>query len=102
MKQNGEAIYGTHPWKRADGDAGGIRVRFTQKDSSLYAILLGRPRANSVTVKSLSPKAGARIYLLGADGDLKWSQQGSDIKVNLPASLPGEYAYVLKIAGPTT
>ena len=100
LKQNGDAIYGTHPWKRADGEADGLRVRFTQKDASLYAILLGKPKATTLTIQSLSPKPGTKISLLGAKGELTWSQQGGDIKVSLPSALPGEYAYVLKIAGP--
>jgi hypothetical protein len=53
-----------------------------------------------VTIKSVSAKAGTKISLLGANGDLAWSQQGSDIEVSLPTALPGEYAYVLKIAAP--
>jgi len=100
LEQNGDAIYGTHTWKRADGEVDGLRVRFTQKDASLYAIFLGKPKATTVTIKSLSPQAGAKISLLGAKDDLAWSQQGSDIKVSLPSVLPGEYAYVLKITGP--
>jgi len=103
LKINGDAIYGTQPWKRADGEAGdGIRVRFTQRDSSLYAILLAKPKANTVIIKSLAPKPGTKISLLGNAGPLDWSQQGDDIKVSLPAALPGEYAYVLKIAGPVS
>ena len=59
LKQNGEAIYGTHPWTRAEGEtAEGIRVRFTQTDSAIYATLLGKPKTGAVTVKSLSPQAG--------------------------------------------
>jgi len=102
LKQNGDAIYGTQPWKRADGDADGVRVRFTQKDGALYAILLGKPKAATVTIRSLSPKSGIKISLLGAKGDLSWSQQGGDIKITLPPELPGDYAYVLKIAGPVS
>jgi len=102
LKQNGDAIYGTQPWKRADGDADGVRVRFTQKDGALYAILLGKPKAATVTIRSLSPKSGIKISLLGAKGDLSWSQQGGDIKITLPPELPGDYAYVLKFAGPVS
>jgi alpha-L-fucosidase len=103
LKQNGDAIYGTHPWKRADGEsADGLKVRFTQKGSSVYATLLGKPKANAVTIKSLSPKAGTKISLTGAPGSLDWTQQGDDIKISLPSTLPGEYAYVLKIAGPVS
>ena len=42
LKQNGEAIYGTRPWTRADGDtAEGIPIRFTRANSSIYLTLLG-------------------------------------------------------------
>jgi len=101
LKQNGAAIYGTHPWTRAEGEtADGTHVRFTRTDSAVYAILLGKPRASPVTVKSLSPKPGTQIYMLGSADPLTWSQQGSDVRINLPTTLPGDYAYVLKIAGP--
>jgi len=100
LKQNGEAIYGTHPWKRAEGEtADGLRVRFTQTDSALYAIVLGKPKTGTVTLKSVSPKAGSEIYLLGEAKPLLWSQDGGAAIVTLPATLPGSYAYVLKIAG---
>jgi alpha-L-fucosidase len=100
LKQNGEAIYGTHPWKRAEGETSeGLRVRFTQTDSALYAILLGKPKAGTVTLKSLSPKAGTQISLLGGTQPLVWSQDGAAATVTLPSTLPGNYAYVLKIAG---
>src|SRR6266404_7606711 len=39
LRQNGEAIYGTHPWKRAEGETiEGIHVRFTQRGPATYAI----------------------------------------------------------------
>ena len=66
LKQNGEAIYGTHPWKTAEGETSeGIHLRFTQKDSAVYATLLGRPKTKTITLKSLAPKADTQIYLLG-------------------------------------
>jgi alpha-L-fucosidase len=103
LQQNGEAIYGSHPWKRATGEtAEGIRVRFTQKNMAVYATLLGQPKAASITLKSLSLKEGSKIYLIGEDKPLVWSKQDSDIRVSLPATLPGRYAYVLKIAGPVS
>jgi len=103
LHQNGDAIYGTHPWKRAEGETGdGTKVRFTQKGSDLYATLLGEPKTSSVTLKTLTPKAGTKIFLLGDAKPLTWSQKGDDVQVDLPSSLPGKYAYVLKIAGPVS
>ena len=101
LQMNGDGIYGTHPWKRADGEtAEGIPVRFTEKDSAVYAILLGQPKTAGITLKSLSLKVGSQIYLLGLATPLNWSQQGDAIKVSLPAALPGRYANVLKVMGP--
>jgi hypothetical protein len=39
------------------------------------------------------------LTLLGANGSLQWKQQGSDVTVTLPGTLPGKYAYAVKIAG---
>ncbi|WP_236657418.1 alpha-L-fucosidase [Acidisarcina polymorpha] len=98
LAQNGDAIYGTHPWKRAEGKTtSGMDVRFTQKNSTLYATMMGSIQGPSVTIASLKPKAGATIELLGYDKPLTWTQVGEDVKVSLPASLPGKYAYVLSI-----
>jgi alpha-L-fucosidase len=101
LQMNGDAIYGTHPWKRATGEtAEGIPVRFTEKDSAVYATLLGQSKTTDITLKSLSLKTGSQIYLLGHADPLLWSQQGDAIKVSLPATLPGRYANVLKVVGP--
>jgi alpha-L-fucosidase len=100
MQLNGDAIYGTHPWKRAVGETSdGVPVRFTQKNSVTYAILLGQPKAASVTFKSLSVKSGAKIFVLGHTEPLVWSQVGENIRVNLPASLPSHYAHAFRIEG---
>jgi alpha-L-fucosidase len=99
LRLNGEAIYGTHPWKRAEGEtAEGVYVRFTQKDSNLYATLLGQPKTSTITLKSVAPKDGSQIFLLGNDKPLDWSRQGDDVKISLPATVSGKYAYVLRMA----
>lgn len=101
LKQNGEAIYGTRPWTRADGDtAEGIPIRFTRANSSIYLTLLGEPKTGSITVKKLELKAGSPIYMLGENKPLQWVQLGEDVQVTLPSSLPGHYAYVLKTKDP--
>jgi alpha-L-fucosidase len=101
LKQNGEAIYATRPWTRAEGESGdGIPVRFTQTHSSLYVILMGEPKAGKLRVKNLAHKAGAQIYLLGDSRPLEWIQRGEDLEVSLPSNLPGRYAYVLKMSNP--
>ncbi len=101
LKVNGEAIYGTKPWTRAASETGdGLGVRFTQKDGNLYAILLGRPKGRNVLVHLVTAKAGSAVTLLGSAGPLKWSQEGMDLRVELPADLPGSYALVLRVVEP--
>jgi len=96
MKQNGEAIYGTRPWKRAEGKTtSGIDLRFTQKATTLYAILLAKPAEKSITIKELTPAANAKLHLLGSSESLKWQQRGNDVEIMLPQQLPGNYAWTL-------
>jgi alpha-L-fucosidase len=98
MKQNGEAIYGTRPWTRAQGDSDqGIGVRFTRKAGTLYATLVGRPSGSSVVLKGVSPKAGSPMTWLGISQPVSWTQQGPDVRVSLPSKLAGNYAFVVKM-----
>ena len=103
MRVNGEAIYGTHPWKRAEGTtAEGVSVRFTKKNNSLFAILLGDVNGSSVTLKAITAEPGAKVYVLGDDQPLQWSQEGADMKISLPAALTGKYAYAVRLDGPVS
>ncbi|MCU1269188.1 MAG: glycoside hydrolase family 29 (alpha-L-fucosidase) [Acidobacteriaceae bacterium] len=101
LGQNGEAIYGTRPWERATGEtSGGIQVRFTAKDSSVYATVLGKPAGATLTLKSFPAKASSKFFLLGLTKPLSWSQHGDDTVIELPSTLPGRYAYVIKMVQP--
>jgi alpha-L-fucosidase len=100
MAQNGEAIYGTRPWNRAEGETKeGIPVRFTSKGPYVYALLLGIPKSSSVTLKSVRPKKGSEIYLLGYNRPLAWTQQGEEVQIDLPTAPAGEYALALRFTG---
>ncbi len=102
LKQNGEAIYGTRPWTRAEGDTSeaALPVRFTQKQGSLYAILLGTPKSHDLLLHTVTAKPGSEVTLVGDAKPLHWKQEGADLRVQLPASLPGSYAYVVRIMLP--
>jgi alpha-L-fucosidase len=98
-QRNGEALYGTRPWTRAEGTtAEGIPVRFTQRDRTLYALLLGRPTGGSITLKDVALPPGARARLLGGD-ELPASQWGTDLVLQLPAPLPDEPAHAIALEG---
>ena len=100
LDMNGEGIYGTKPWKRAEGEtADGMKVRFTQKDGAVYAFLLGEPKGMTMTIRDVTVKQGASVTMLGTVGNLKWTQKGKDVEVETPGSLPGKYAYGVKVMG---
>jgi alpha-L-fucosidase len=85
LARNGEAIYGTRPWLHAEGKTGdGLPVRFTRKGGTLYAIVLGRPEGNEVTLADVPASDGATVTLLG-HGPVTWRKAGSDVTIALPA-----------------
>ena len=115
MRVNGEGIYATRPWKiygegpaiaapqttaafnernRKDLTAGDIR--FTMKGRHVYAFLMGWPK-EPVVVKSISEKVH-NVELLGHSGKLKWSQDQSGLKIEMPSEQPSDYAVTLKLA----
>lgn len=123
MKVNSEAIYGTRPWKVfGEGPAtdsaapinaqgfnegkgkpfGAEDIRFTVKDKTLYATMLGWPTGNTALVKKLAKgnEAGniSSVSLLGK-GKLSFEQTEAGLKVKLPEQAPGKDAFVLKIEG---
>jgi alpha-L-fucosidase len=95
---NGEAIYGTRPWKQF----GEGKIRFTTKGETLYAISLDWP-SNGIYIASLSATHSAgkisAVELLGHKGTLEFSQGGNGLKIKLPAEKPCDYAYSFKITG---
>ena len=98
-QRNGEALYGTRPWTRAEGaSAEGIPVRFTQRAGTLYALLLGRPPGASITLKDVALPAGARARLVGG-GDLPSVKKGPDLVVQFRAPLPDEPAHAIALDG---
>ena len=111
---NGEAIYGTRPWKIFGENAHKLRgrmfnedalhyttndIRFTTKGDVLYAIALGWPDDRRLTVRSLAPAAGkiSSVALLGHAGNLPWSQTAAGLTVTLPEKKPCQHAFALKI-----
>lgn len=121
MAVNSEAIHGTRPWEIMGEGPTKVQevrgnqsnrpkeytaedIRFTTKGKSIYAILMAWP-GKEVTIKSLHKGKALwfgeirDIQMLGSKDLLKWVQNEKGLTVQLPASQPCQYAYVLKISG---
>jgi len=119
---NGEAIYGTRPWKtygegpstrsQEANNFGGVKdvgskpltaadIRFTTKREVLYAIALGWPADGKLTIRSLARSQGEvrQVRLLGHDGNLDFQQTAERLVVTLPSKAPCEHAFALQVIG---
>ena len=113
---NGEAIYGTRPWKiygegptqSASGSFADQKVPFTAKDirfttkgDILYAIAMGQPATNTI-IKALGAKAGngviASVEMTGSNEKISWKQEADALAIKPSKSYPSENAVVYKIS----
>jgi len=118
---NGDAIYGTRPWKTYgegptriapgsfhDTDTAAFTAedfRFTTKGNALNAIELGWPSGGEAVIHTLGSAAavlgsGAKIdsvALLGYQSALHFEQRADGLHIQLPAQAPENYAYVFRI-----
>ncbi|HLO94642.1 MAG TPA: alpha-L-fucosidase, partial [Burkholderiaceae bacterium] len=121
MGRNGEAIYGTRPWRSfgegptkvgsgmfSEGSSKPLTsddIRFTTKGGALYAIALGWPRDGIVRIPSLAqdsaiaPGTIDRIEAVGASDALPFKRTRQGLEVRLPEGLAGSPAVALKIRG---
>jgi len=123
MVVNGEAIYGTRPWK-ISGQAGPLApeskevsfnedkrraltsadIRFTKKGETLYAFVMGWPEKR-VVIPQLSvnsqhaPGKIENVALLGHQGKLQVSRDTSGLQIDLPETKPCDHAIAFRISG---
>jgi len=99
LDTNGKAIFGTRPWVEAEGTTReGIDVRFTEKNGTLYAILLSSAGGEKVVIENLVLKEEAEVQMLGHDEVLAWKQRGHDLEIELPTKIDPSPAHAFKIA----
>lgn len=76
-------------------------IFFTRKGDSLYCICPVYPDGKLV-VKGVTAAQGARVTLLGIEGELKWKQAGENLEIEVPAlnpsQAPCEFAWTFKIS----
>lgn len=98
LKVNGDAIYGTSPWKgRMNNNKNNSPVFFTTKENSLFAILT-EWTFDSVELEVIGDVRN--ISLLGSNSKVKFKKKGSKLKIIPPRLNPESncnYAWVYKI-----
>lgn len=103
MEINSEAIYGTKPIAPFKEN----NICFTQnKEGNVYALYLANDGENKIPseiiIKSINPKKGATIKMLGSNKRLKWEKLEKGFKLIIPETLQNnptsKYAWVFKIS----
>lgn len=119
LKTNGEAIYGSKPWRTFGEGPTAVAVghhtegknkdltsedfRFTTNNNKLYATAMDWSDTGKISIKELA--IGSKncqwdiqgVRLLGSEEQLKWEHTNSGLNIKLPAQKPGDYAFVFEI-----
>lgn len=113
---NGEAIYGTRPWKTYGEHSGElieepdviytkhsqriheVEYRFTSKPGLVYAIAFQK-RTGQQLLKSFAGFEGdiKRVDLVGSGQDITWEMTAGGLVLDCPDNAPFEHASVFKI-----
>ncbi|MEM7736302.1 MAG: alpha-L-fucosidase [Deinococcota bacterium] len=96
LEVNGEALFGTRPWQRAEGTTHEDHdVRFTQKEGNVYAVVLGQPTSMQVTLNNMNP--ARQVRLLGQHDACPTHHHDGNLIIDLPAELPNTPALSFEI-----
>jgi alpha-L-fucosidase len=116
---NGEALFSTRPWTiygegpthapLVDFPYRNVRytaadVRFTVKNSTLYAIVLAWPTDGRLAIGSLGRSANhfqdeiADVELLGFHGKVQWTREEKALVIRLPSQKPCDFAYSFRVS----
>lgn len=131
LKVNGDAIYGTRPWKvncqwsqgkhleeakgkdslllkqtlYPDPDYAVKQMFFTHKNNTLFCIMPKYPDNGKVNINQITLKKGSTITLLCTGQKLSWKNKDGDVEVMMPPYYPDKIkvadAYVLKVTDVT-
>jgi len=120
MKVHGEAIFATRPFfvagegqpdvqASADFNESGNRpytaedIRFTTKGNTLYAFVLGAPKSDTLTIRTLTQGRAEyarpiqKVELLGKESALSFSHDERGLRISLPNQLPNDFAFCFRI-----
>ena len=98
LEGNGEAIFATRPWTRAEGatDAG-VGIRYTTQGNALYAILLGDV-PQEFAIPGLVGSEATQAHLLADGAALDAVSSGDSLAFRAARPLTGSPAYAIRIA----
>jgi len=121
MAINSEGIYSTRPWKiYGEGPSTKVQldtthfnenkrgaftaedIRFTTKGNTLFAFVMGWPQTEAL-VPALAinspqnPGKIRRVALLGHAGPVKWKQDATGLRVQMPAEKISDIGITLKV-----
>ncbi|MDC7675592.1 alpha-L-fucosidase [Asticcacaulis machinosus] len=115
MSRFGEAIYGTRPWKIYGEGPTAVEsgmfsegkqkpftpadIRFTTKGSILYAIILGRPLTDVVTIRALAGANIQRVAIVGSDTPLPFACDAQGLQVTVPSEDSHDFGIAFQIRG---
>jgi len=98
LRANGEAVYATRPWTRAEGVAGdGTPVRFTRRGDTLNVIVLGSPTRSQLRLCDM-PSASEAIRLADR-APATLARDGADLLLTFPIPFDGAFGPAISIRG---
>jgi alpha-L-fucosidase len=120
LQVNGEAVYGTRPWKifgegptkvseGAFTDTGrqaftSEDIRFTTKGDAVYATVLNWPEDGSIKVKcmgkgsKLVAESIKKVELVGSEAPVQWASEDDGLNISTSGRPNVKYAAVFKIS----
>jgi alpha-L-fucosidase len=98
-RANGDGIYGTRPWSRAEGRTrDGGNVRFAAKPGALFAHLLQTPATTEIVIEDLPPIRAATHLASGASIPCEPVPGGLRLTLPRPLDLAPAHAFRLDSA----
>jgi alpha-L-fucosidase len=99
LKVNGDAIYGTHPWRETAENG----VRYTSKADNVYVISEAWP-GRDLALATPRPSGRTTVTLLGLDQPLNWHEGDGKMHIDVPETLGRDLGsttevYTFKLTG---
>jgi alpha-L-fucosidase len=98
LRVNGEAIYNTRP-REVFHEGDDIWFTSSKDGGNVYAISLKWP-GTTFTVRSVRPRPGSAVQMLGVQTPLNWEQRGDSVRIDIPTGVaehkPCKQAYVFR------